>query len=130
VLRKLCLPFSPYRQRPDITIHGPGVPRTVIPVQHPASMSSQVRCGRRTVTSPVSGELTARPGDFEHPTASSACRLAETSPAFYQTQAPDKLPSAQSSYESPIRRVPCASCVAGTPAQPVCQRLRPARPGH
>ena len=30
MLRKLCLPFSPYRQRPDITLHGREAVRTVI----------------------------------------------------------------------------------------------------
>jgi len=33
VLSKLGLPFSPYRQRPDITLHGPGASRTAIPLQ-------------------------------------------------------------------------------------------------
>jgi len=30
VLRKLCLPFSPYRQRPDITLHAREAKRAVI----------------------------------------------------------------------------------------------------
>src|SRR5215469_8045896 len=39
VLRKLCLPFSPYRQRPDITLHGPEAKRTVIETLIPATSS-------------------------------------------------------------------------------------------
>src|ERR1022692_1956508 len=38
LLRKLCLPFSPYRQRPDITLHGHDPPRTAIPVQVPSGV--------------------------------------------------------------------------------------------
>ena len=118
MLRKLCLPFSPYRQRPDITIHGPGVPRTGIPAHLPSGVLPQVRRGRQAATNPVSGELTGCPGDFEHPAVRSGSRLAETSPGCYRTHAPDKLPSARSSHESPIRLIPCLTSPGTTVARP------------
>ena len=36
MLRKLCLPFSPYRQRPDITLHAREAKRDVIRSKVPA----------------------------------------------------------------------------------------------
>jgi len=39
---KLCLPFSPYRQRPDNTLHGHGASRTAIPSEHFAAEQASV----------------------------------------------------------------------------------------
>lgn len=57
MLGKLCLPFSPYRQRPDITLHGRDPLRTVIPSQGRDGMSAQVRPGQRRSPSRVGPSL-------------------------------------------------------------------------
>ena len=113
MLRKLCLPFSPYRQRPDITIHGPGVPRTAIPAQRPSGMLPQVRRGKQAATSPVSGELTTRPGDSGPRPSGQPLGSGKDLRAATRTHAPDKLPSARSSHESPIRLISCLSSPGG-----------------
>jgi hypothetical protein len=58
VLRKLCLPFSPYRQRPDITLHGREASRTAIPAQGPSDALTEVRRVSRPESGPVSYQIT------------------------------------------------------------------------
>ena len=64
MLRKLCLPFSPYRQRPDITLHGHGASRTEIPAQGPSRTLAEVRRICRPESGPVSYQITIRDRDL------------------------------------------------------------------
>ena len=47
--RKLCLPFSPYRQRPDITLHGREATRSAIETLVRATSSAGVKLALRTL---------------------------------------------------------------------------------
>ena len=104
MLRKLCLPFSPYRQRPDITLHGHGASRTVIPAQGPSGTLAEVRRISRPESGPVSYQITIRDRDLRRAAvlATPSKRLRRPPPSTGRICQPSRL-GRYSGCESAIR---------------------------
>ena len=70
MLSKLCLPFSPYRQRPDITLHGLQTPRTAIPTNVAALLPGTLSGAPNSYCGTVSPELCGSNRGFPGPAES------------------------------------------------------------